>query len=423
MMAVVGILVAAAIIVGVSALNLPPGVSTSTSTVVSRVTTATTSVSTSIETTIKISNSTTPEGTMAVQIADLLNLPAGVSHIYLQYSDIEVHTVIGNASIWLRVASGKTIDLITLSNRGMTVAMTSIPSSSYDSVRFTLNSATVTFEGNNVTAFVPQTEVSVPIGKGGISVATNGTSGLLFDIAPSVVPLSAGNATQLEIIPYAKALSIPSSVPVSLYGAIGSTLDLSSQSWYTSTQVNLAKNLTVLTALVTNNAFLVVLKNTGNATVTINGLSILEPAGEGSNLQTIVTTITTVTTITVYNQNASAKSPAPHDIDGARSYNRQTSVSVSNSLLSPYQTVATFFVLYNGQVLQPSTGVNAQQLGLVLQPGQNASLTFVGKIQTLNGLVSPYAPLQIIPGSPYILEVQGPFGQSEEISISAISPF
>src|SRR5579872_7352327 len=104
MMAIVGILVAAAIIVGVSALNLPAN---PTSTVTSRITNFTTSVTTSIETSTKISisNSTTPDGTLAIQLSGSVSLPPGVNQLYIQYSDIEVHTVLSNSSIWLRVAS------------------------------------------------------------------------------------------------------------------------------------------------------------------------------------------------------------------------------------------------------------------------------------------------------------------------------
>jgi len=221
------------------------------------------------------------------------------------------------------------------------------------------------------------------------------------------------------------ALGIPSSVPVADYGIPGSTLNLSTQSWFTATKIDLQSNVTVLTALFTNNALLIVLKNTGNSNVTISGLSLLAPGAESPNLQTIVTTITTVSTITQYVQNFSAKAPSPHDFNSRyKSYQAFSNAEPSALLpLSAYQTAATFLVQSNGQIVQPSSGVNPQQLGLVLEPGENASLTFIGNIQTLNSLGAPYSPLPIIPGSPYILEIQGPFAQPEEINVTAIAPF
>lgn len=421
MMAIIGILVAAAIIGAVNYAKLPPG--NTTSTIISRVTSYSTTTSTSISTATKISNSTAPEGTLAVQIADPLSLPSGTTHVYLQYGDIEVHTMLGNASIWFRIAPGNTIDLTTLSDNAVTVGITGIPAEQYDSVRLSITSALVTFEGKNITATLPQTEVSIPIGKSGIDLAPNTTSGILFDISPTIVPTASENGTQMELIPYAEALSIPSSVPESDYASIGSTLPLDSQSWFTSTQTDLSGNVTVLAALVANNAMLVVLKNTGNSSVTINGLTLLAPGAIGSSLVTVVTTITTVTTITEYAPNGSAKLSARDSQNAYRNFGPLSGERSSALPLSAYQTVATFFVLSNGEVIQPTIGSNPQQLGLVLAPGQNASLTFSSKIQTLDSLSAPYAPLQILSGSQYMLEVEGPFGQSEVISISAISPF
>lgn len=427
-MAVIGILIAAAIIAAVNASGLPQQpYSTITSKVTSVVTSATTSTETYTSTKISVSNSTAPDGTMAVQIADLLSLPAGVTHVYVMYSDIEVHTYLANSSIWFRVAPENVVDLVSLSNNGVTVGITNIPSGNYDMARFTITSAIVTFDGQNLTAIVPATGVSVPIMKSGIDLLPNSTSGLLFDFAPSVVPTQAGNLTQIQLLPYAEALAIPTSVAPTQYDTFGDTIGLNSQPWFTSTEVNLADNVTVLAALVTNNALLVVLKNTGNATVTINGMALLEPESISNvETKTVVTTLTTVTTITEVVQNpsnATQASPARDPGKGTKTGKALQEVQTDNSTIPGYQTVASFLVLYNGEVVQPSTGVNAQQLGLVLSPGQNVSLAFIGRISTLDSLTSPNVPLQIIPGLQYLLQVQGPFSQFEDTNISAISPF
>ena len=104
-MGVIGILVAAAIIGGVSALNLPPPITVTTARITSVRTTTSYDIETSTTTTI--SNSTVPDGTLAVQIADLLNLPAGVTHVYVSYSDIEVHTILANMSTLVPGSTGK----------------------------------------------------------------------------------------------------------------------------------------------------------------------------------------------------------------------------------------------------------------------------------------------------------------------------
>jgi len=423
LMAVIGILVAAAIIGTVTYLNttLPSG--NTTSTVTSKITLHSTTTTILTSTTVSISNSTTPEASLDTQIADLLSLPAGVTHVYLTYSDIEVHTFTDNASSWFRVATGNDVDLASLSSDAVTVGIARIPSGYYDAARLTIVSATVTFDGSNITAIVPETVVSASILQNGIDLLPNATLGLVFDFAPSVVPAQSSNGTQFQLLPYAEALEIPSSVPAADYNSFGSVIQLDSQPWFTSTQVELAGNVTILAALVTNNAMLVVIKNTGNATVTINGLSVLTPITSNFETETIVSTITTVTTITTVVPNSSAAaSPLRDSRKDPKNTESLTDAPVSDPL-AEFQTVASFFVLDNGQVIQSSSGVNAQQVGLILAPGQNASLTFIGNIQTLNSISAPYSPLQIVSGFQYGLEIQGPFGQYDEINVSAVSPF
>ncbi|MDA4112175.1 MAG: DUF4382 domain-containing protein [Thaumarchaeota archaeon] len=428
-MAVIGILVAAAIIGGISVLNLPPGPST---TITSHETTTDIIVSTSTKTSTRISNSTIEKGTLVTQITDLLNLPAGVTHVYASYSDIEVHTKVGNFSAWLSAAPPGIADLTGLSNRSRTIAASNIASGTIDSVRFSITSALITFHGNNVSAGIQSQLVTVPI-TGRLALEPNGTSGFVLDIAPTIIPTQTGNVTYMELYPYAKAIAIPSSVPSSVYAEIGSLLEINSQPWFTSTIVRLADNVTIVEELLTPISLLLLVNNTGNSNVTINGISILSANSPYTTLETstIVETVTTVTTITQIATPtfAQAKSmPAISQIsdnaNGAAMNAGTPNPNSDSGVPSSYQTVATFLVLSNKQLIQPSSiGQNGSKIGLTLAPGENASLVYIGKIATLNSIIPPYPPLSIIPGQPYLLSIEGPFGQSEDINVTAISPF
>ena len=121
----------------------------------------------------------------------------------------------------------------------------------------------------------------------------------------------------MQLTPFAKAVPIPSTVSSASYGTIGASIMLNTQQWFADSEVNLTHNLTVLTTLVTNNALVVVVKNTGNYNVTISGISILGANATNPLLQTQtkVETITTVVTLTQINTagptfgNVSAKDP------------------------------------------------------------------------------------------------------------------
>ena len=162
-MILVGILIAASIIVGVTALeqgNYITGPQSSTVTSSTTVTTVT-SVSASI-----------PTGVLAAQITDPPdppNAPAGTTHIYVDYSDIEAHTTTQNSgSVWFTVAKTGMIDLFSVLNVGLTLGSAEVPSGIFDQARFDITNATITFGGINYTASVPLNQIMVPLSNGGV---------------------------------------------------------------------------------------------------------------------------------------------------------------------------------------------------------------------------------------------------------------
>ena len=432
-MAVAGILIAAAIIGVVSAASsyLNSGTSTITTSRTTTKLSTITSTSTSVETSTRISTSSIPTGNLVTQITDYLNEPLGVSHVYVTYSDIEVHTTELNVSTWLVSAPGGTIDLASLANRSITIGNSVLASGLYDYASFSITAASVTYYGKNVSAYVSSTPVTEPI-QGGAELGSNGTLGFVLDIAPTVVPTEIGNSTTLQLVPFARAIDIPASVPISTYEKIGSTIELGTQDWFASSIGRLSDQITVLTALITTNAVVLVLNNTGTVNVTISGINLLGAIVQSGNAVTTVETITTVTTITRIAQNnatglngASAGfalgqapkqgAPRPQLANGA----------VPN-YTSSFQTVASFVVLSNNSVMQPSLSSlnqNGTQVGLVIAPGDEVQLTFTGKISTLNSLFAPYSRLSIIPGGQYIIQIISPFSESDNLNTTAISPF
>ena len=425
-MVIVGILIAAAIIGGVTALQrqniLPPGGPT---TITTSRTIVSTSTSIETSTSTEISNSTIPKGNLATQLSAIVNLPVGVSHVYVKYSDIEVHTLgFGNFSLWVTSAKGGIIDLSGLSNLGYTIANSQVVSGRYDLARFSLIAANITYLGRNVSASVPLQLVTVPIGQQGIQVQPNSTSGFVFVFAPTIVPFQRGsNTTYFQVVPYAKAVTIPSSISTALFTKVGSRINLTSAPWFTGNQEELSGNVTILLVVITSDALVVFLKNTGNSNVTISGLSLLATNASTANVitTTIVTTITTVTTITQVNTGTNPAIGLP-----AASSAEQGARAATGLATEGYQTVASFLVLNNKQIIQPaqsSTGFNGTLVGLVLTPGSNASLTYIGDIATMNSAYSPYSPLGIIPGQEYALQIISPFGKSLTINQTAINPF
>ena len=158
-----------------------------------------------------------------------------------------------------------------------------------------------------------------------------------------------------------------------------------------------------------------ILNNTGSVPVTISGLNILTTGEQSSqnnatlSTSTIVSTITTVTTITIVTtitgNSSGIDSPAAP---------QATSTSSTSSQI----TVATFLILTNGSVIQPSPNgapIPSNQVGLTIKPNQVVVLLYLGIINTLNSPNPPYAPQNIIGGQEYAIQIVTPFGSSIEL--------
>ena len=173
------------------------------------------------------------------------------------------------------------------------------------------------------------------------------------------------------------------------------------------------------------------MNNTGTANVTIAGINLLGAIVQSGNAVTTVETITTVTTITRIAQNnatglngASAGTALGQPpMKGAP--RPQLASAVVPNYTSSFQTIASFLVLSDHSVMQPSLSSlnqNGTQVGLVIAPREEVQLLFTGKISTLNSLFAPYAPVSIVPGGQYIIQIISPFSESDDLNTTAISP-
>ncbi len=145
-------------------------------------------------------------GTLQLSMIDPPNVPGNVVDVYVNYSSIQVHVAnAGNQSGWYNVTSSGTINLMKIVSASKLLGSASLPSGTYNIVRFNITSAIVTVNStsgvlSNYTANVPSGMVQSVI-TGGVNVQASTTSALLVDISPRVTYAN-GNYT---LIPSATA--------------------------------------------------------------------------------------------------------------------------------------------------------------------------------------------------------------------------
>ncbi len=412
LMVLVGVLIAAAIIGGVNALEQGKVITGPSSSTVTSRTTVTTTTSNPL-----------PTGILAAQITDPPdppNVPAGTTHVYINYSDIEAATDQNGNQIWETVANAGTIDLLSVVNTGLTLGSAQVFSGTYSQARFDITNASVTFGGINYTASVPLNEIVVTLSNGGALVNPNSSAGFVLDISPTVLATNNGGMPSFEIVTAAQGLAIPSQSWNDSLATTGSTIqNIASESWWEA-PTPIGDNLTVVRGSeLYPTTLLVILNNTGSTPVTISALDVLTMGTESTQsnvtvststiVSTITTTITEVTTITGTSNGGTNSSPA----------DPQPSPSTENSSES---TVATFLILTNGSVVQPnpdSAPIPQNQIGLTIKPYQVVVLFYFGPINALNSLTPPYAPQSIIGGQQYTIQIETPFGSSLQFDVNA----
>ncbi len=342
-------------------------------------------------------------GNLSILLTDPPNFPANVTNAYVYYSEIEVHmSTIGNQTTgWYVVAHAGHVSIADLQNFSVTVGNAPLQSGMYDSIRFHIVNATVTYNGVNYTAYVHGDELVVPI-QGGITVSAGGSHGLLMDLASVVIPYQ--NGTSVGFIFASNALCYPFPGPAwhDNYGMMGHMTDLRQQGWWHDAWSHSVGNVTITNASLTPNSLSVTVKNTGSSNVTLFLLSVLYPGNYSCSSSTC--------TNDHMGDHSGGMMGDHHDHMGYEDFHMFTA----------------FNILSNKTLVQMSHNFDPEhmfffrQSGVVLAPNQTTTLTFSGPIVSMHDLHYNYnSPSSIISGQQYIIAVLSNFGVGDSVNVTA----
>lgn len=380
-------------------------------------------------------------GTLAAQITDPPNVPAGVTNVYIAYSDIKVHLAdAGNLSGWYTIANASSIDLMNVVNVSMTIGSAPVSAGVFNLVKFDIVSATITYNGKNYSAIVPDNTITIPIENGGVSVQAGSSAGFVIDVSPTAVPYQNGTSISWVLVPSARGLPVPQQNWHSSDARTGAEDNVTSDSWLSHSEHEMSGNLTIESVVLTNNSISVTVKNIGNSNVTLSAISVLANATSIFHQQTtndsstmsgnmtgmsgdsIVSTTTNSTTSTTEYHNASTTT-GDHS-ESTTSVNETDHVSTdqqSGNYEQEFMTVAGFQVLSNGTLVQPHDGLDLpdQAVGLVIQPNQTVTLTFTGPIVTIHSEDVVSVSSSITVGQLYYVAAIGEFDTRAYANVTA----
>lgn len=218
------------------------------------------------------------QGSLAVLLTDPPTVPAGVTAIYVNYSDVAVHVgSAGNQTGWTDANVAGTVDLMQMVNVSSTIATVNVSSGVYNALRFNVSSAQVTYNGANYTAFVPRAELTVVI-PGGVQVNSTSAAGAIIDMHPTVLNIGSKSTPEFIVNTAASAFGLPPGAVTREVQHVGNIMRIDNQPWWKQISEQYTSNIQVTSASITNSSLSVTVKNTGTQSATL-GTVMVSPLG------------------------------------------------------------------------------------------------------------------------------------------------
>lgn len=141
-----------------------------------------------------------------ILLTDPPHVPTGTQDLNVTYSGIRLHVVNKSIDEWISINKSGSVDLLTLVNVSMLIASTSVPSGAViNEAAFNITNASITINNVAYPLLLWNRTVMTDSGK---SLTLNSSSDLLFDFAPTVVPVYLNGTTMFEMLPSLTAAMI-----------------------------------------------------------------------------------------------------------------------------------------------------------------------------------------------------------------------
>jgi hypothetical protein len=359
-------------------------------------------------------------GTLGVQLTDPPIVPQGVTNVYINYSEIEVHVAdAGNYSGWYQIAPAGEIDLMSVLNTSITLGSSNVKAGTFNALGFNITSATVTADGKNESAFISSRHLIVPL-VGNVQVAAGANEGVLVDLSPTVLAVENGTQTAYVLIPSAHALNIPHTVWTQAEKRGDEIRDIERQAWFIGERGQITESNIVLTS----SSLSVTLTNAGPNATAVSSLSVYYP-------------------LTVLCQQYTGTcTPSPYGDELPRAIPIALFGILSNGTLVQYNFTAAAMSHYEASSGSASASVVAPEgvqleaqgvsLGYILKPGQSVTFKFSGKMATITPMILNYLPTNVAApqsllnaisninsAQQYYVVARGPFGTFAYQSVTA----
>jgi hypothetical protein len=359
------------------------------------------------------------KGTLIVRMHDPPNLPSGASDVFLSYDGLSIHSTTNGGS-WVNLNQSGTVDLASLLNVTKTIGTAKIYFGIFDFFRMHVSSATITYYGKNYTAVVEGGNFVIGISGGKIVIdGEHSAVGAILDFSPTIMIHPTDNSSSsipsFVFVPNARAFVVPSDQLQANDAQIGNEDNISSEQWLiTDQQQQFYESSLIVTVLsLTNSDLSVNVSNTGNESAIVETLFIAlndsSTIGEGlstSNSSVVFAVLSNGTLVPLIDDQSFADLQDQLDIG----YNISSGSSVNFSYygsIPPIGVSNNSMISYSASDNMTSDVSNQTTIGV-----DNGTTTITTTSDTTNSSATDYSDpviqwsdLQIIPGETYLVGV------------------
>ncbi|MDG7001615.1 MAG: DUF4382 domain-containing protein [Nitrososphaerota archaeon] len=335
-----------------------------------------------------------PQGVLSILISDPPHVSENVSALYVTYSNMSVHLAgLSEQEGWVEVSPSGSIELLGTVNVGQTVATASIPSGSYDLIRFVLTNAIVLYENGNYTATLQGGAFTIHY-FGTIDVDSSHASALIVDVQPFVYNFGTRGNPSFVYKMSAVSFAAPAGAVTTQMTQIGNRFQFQAQNtWFWQYRTNNYPNVNIGNAHLSGTSFTASISESGSQDITINAIAI-------TTLQQ---------SVSIGSRNATGEGRGSGYGNG-KSLNASTPNSLSGSaifLINSDGTLSQFSRAHdNGTPLDLASQIWGGQ-GYMLQTGKSVSFSYSGTIELALRIPADRVPGQIVSGQQYLVSLMG----------------
>ena len=244
-------------------------------------------VSTETTTTSSAGQQSSGQGVLSILLTDPPEVPSGVTAVYVYYIGLAVHGQQG----WTTLKEAGAIELMGTVNVAQTLSSATLPPGVYDSIRFEVASAQVTYQGVNHTAIVQGGQLTIRI-LGGAVVSASQAAGALIDIRPIVINVGTTSSPEFVLWAGAWAFQVPTGQVTTGLQAEGHRISLKGLGWWYADELRANATLQISGASLNSNSLSIGVSDVGSSGtfLKIVVVSAQTPGGEeGGNVPSVIT--------------------------------------------------------------------------------------------------------------------------------------